>query len=47
MPRGGRNDLIAEAKGPRAIFAASRRMAKQNDRQSEVGNRQFRTRKIS
>jgi four helix bundle protein len=44
MPRKRMSDLIGEAKQLTAIFAASRRTAKQNNRQSEVGNRKSRGR---
>ncbi len=42
MPQKRMSDLIDEAKQLAAIFAASRRTAKQNNRQSEIGNRKSR-----
>jgi four helix bundle protein len=44
MPRRRMTDLIAEAKQLTAIFGASRKTAKENNRQSEVGNRKSRGR---
>jgi four helix bundle protein len=44
MPRKRMSDLIGEAKQLTAIFGASRKTAKQNNRQSEVGNRKSRGR---
>jgi four helix bundle protein len=44
MPRKRLSDLIDEAKQLTAIFGASRRTAKQNNRQSEIGNRKSRGR---
>jgi four helix bundle protein len=44
MPRRRMTDLIGEAKQLTAIFGASRKTAKENNRQSEVGNRKSRGR---
>jgi len=44
MPRRRMTDLIGKAKQLTAIFGASRKTAKENNRQSEVGNRKSRGR---
>jgi four helix bundle protein len=47
MPASRMRELIQEAGELSAIFAASRRTAKQNNRQLEVANRKSRNREIS